>query len=52
MGKLHPEKVDVWTARGLAGKPFRLATVALANKSARVIWALLTRQENYRQPVA
>jgi len=52
MAKLHPEKVDIWTARMLAGKPFRLATVAMANKSARVIWALLTRQENYRQPVA
>ncbi len=52
MAKLHPEKVDIWTARMLAGKPFRLATVAMANKSARVIWVMLTRQENYRQPVA
>jgi transposase len=49
--KLHPEKVDIWTARMLAGKPVRLATVAMANKTARVIWAMLTRQENYRQPV-
>ena len=51
MAKLYPEKVDIWTARMLAGKPVRLATVAMANKTARVIWAMLTRQENYRQPV-
>lgn len=51
MAKLHPEKVDIWTARMLAGKPVRLATVAMANKTARVIWAMLTRQENYRQPI-
>lgn len=51
MAKLHPDKVDVWTARIVAGKPVRLATVAMANKSARVIWAMLTREENYRQPV-
>jgi hypothetical protein len=26
------------------------AVVALANKNARIIWALLTRGENYRPP--
>ncbi len=52
MAKRHPEKVDIWTAKVLAGKPFRLATVAMANKAARAIWAMLTRQEDYRQPVA
>ncbi len=52
MAKKHPEKVDIWTAKMLAGKPFRLATVAMANKAARAIWAMLTRQEDYRQPVA
>ena len=52
MAKRHPEKVDIWTTKILAGKPFRLATVAMANKSARAIWAMLTKQEEYRQPVA
>ncbi len=52
MAKRHPEKVDIWTAIMLAGKPFRLATVAMANKAARAIWAMLARQEDYRQPVA
>ena len=32
-------------------KPFRLATVAMANKSARIIWAILTKGEEYRQPI-
>ena len=52
MAKRHPEKVDMWTAKMLAAKPFRLATVAMANKAARVIWALLTKRVEYRQPVA
>ncbi len=35
----------------LAQKHFRLATVAMANKSARIIWAILTKREEYRQPI-
>lgn len=50
MGRKHPERIDIWSARILAGKPFRLATVAMANKSARIIWAILTKQQEYRQP--
>ena len=52
MGRKHPERIDIWSARILAEKPFRLATVAMANKSARVIWAILTKQQEYRQPAA
>jgi len=52
MAKNKPEKADIWTAKMLAEKPFRLATVAMANKSARIIWAILTKREEYRQPVA
>ena len=51
MAKNKPEKADIWTAKMLAEKPFRLATVAMANKSARIIWALLTKREEYRQPI-
>ncbi len=51
MAKNSPEKADTWTAKLLDEKPFRLATVAMANKSARIIWALLTKQEEYRQPI-
>jgi transposase len=35
-----------------ARKPRMLVTVALANKMARIIWALLVKQESYRAPVA
>ena len=52
MAKNRPEKADTWTAKMLAEKPFRLATVAMANKSARIIWAMLTKREVYRQPIA
>ena len=30
---------------------YNKAAVALANKNARIIWALLTRSENYRPPI-
>jgi transposase len=41
-----------WLEQMLARKPRMLVTVALANKMARIIWALLVKQENYRAPVA
>lgn len=34
----------------LARKPRMLVSVALANKMARMVWALLTRKEDYRAP--
>jgi len=34
----------------LARKPRMLVTVALANKTARIVWAVLTRNEVYRAP--
>ena len=37
-----------WIRGVLARRPTRLATVALANKMARVAWALMTREESYR----
>jgi transposase len=37
-----------WTRRLLERRPFRLATVALANKMARIAWALITRNEIYQ----
>ncbi|SFP96506.1 IS110 family transposase [Sphingomonas rubra] len=41
-----------WLEGMLARKPRMLVTVALANKMARTVWALLVRQEDYRAPVA
>jgi transposase len=40
-----------WLARMLARKPRMLVAIALANKMARKIWAMLTKQEEYRDPV-
>ena len=37
-----------WLEQMLARKPRMLVTVALANKMARIVWALLVKQENYR----
>ena len=37
-----------WTRAALERRPFRLVTVALANKMARIAWALMTRKEVYR----
>ena len=41
-----------WLEGMLARKPRMLVTVALANKMARTVWALLVRKEDYRAPVA
>jgi transposase len=46
--KYKPETVDPRLAKWLAHKPVRVATVAMANKSARVVWAIMTRGEIYR----
>src|SRR5262249_47318719 len=41
-------KEDLWLAKLLAAKPRKLVAVALANKMARIGWALMTRQEDFR----
>ena len=42
---------DPWLARMRARKPRRLVAVALANRMARIAWALMTKPERYRAPV-
>ena len=39
-----------WLARMLARKPRMLVAVALANKMARIAWALMRNKEVYREP--
>ena len=39
-----------WLSRMLARKPRMLVAIALANKMARMIWAMLVRNEDYRDP--
>jgi len=43
---------DSWLGRMLAKKPRMLVAIALANKMARGVWAMMTKQENYRDPTA
>ena len=40
-----------WLSRMLARKPKMLVAIALANKMARQIWAMLTKNEDYKDPV-
>jgi len=44
--------LTTWTRALLEKKPPRLVTVALANKMARVVWAVLTRGESFRLNLA
>jgi transposase len=41
-----------WLVKLTQRKPFRVTAVALANKMARIIWAMMTSGEVYRQPAA
>lgn len=41
-----------WLARMIARKPHMLVVVALANKMARMIWAITARETVYKNPVA
>ena len=41
-----------WLTRMRARKPRMFVAIALANKVARGLWAMITKQEDYRNPVA
>ena len=45
----HPEKYP-WLTALLARRPFKVVAVALANKMARIAWALLAKGGTYRAP--
>src|SRR5579863_2463188 len=47
---LRPRRATPWLAQLLARKPRKLAAVALANKMARILWAMMMTGEVYRQP--
>jgi len=40
-----------WIKTLLARRPARVAAVAMANKTARIAWAVLARNEIYQTPV-
>ena len=41
-----------WLVRLLARRTPKVAAVALANKNARMVWAIMTSGERYREPIA
>ena len=45
-----PGRASAWLLALLARRPRKLAAVALANKMARTVWAMMTSGEAYRQP--
>jgi transposase len=45
-----PGRTSPWLMQLLARKPKKLAAAALANKMARIIWAMLVSGEIYRRP--
>ena len=50
--KIHGTKHRPWLTALLARKPTKVAAIALANKLARMAWAMMARGERYKQPVA
>jgi transposase len=49
-GFRRPEK-NPWITSLLAKKPAKLVAVAVANKMARIAWAILAKGGSYRAPV-
>lgn len=48
----RPKPPSAWLARMLARKPTKVVAVALANKMARIAWALMKNKDVYREPLA
>jgi transposase len=46
--KTHPERAEGWLGKLAARRNVNIAAVALANKNARMAWALLARDRNYQ----
>jgi transposase len=46
----NPTRTGTWVRSLLERKSARVTTVAVANKTARMAWALLARGEDYRPP--
>jgi transposase len=52
IGAAKPGRTSPWLLQLLARKPKKLAAVALANKMARTLWAMMVSGEVYRRPQA
>jgi transposase len=50
--KIHGTKHRPWLTALLARRPTKVAAIALANKIARMAWAMMAKSERYKEPVA
>src|SRR5438046_7859753 len=50
--KIHGTKHRPWLTALLARRPAKVAAIALANKIARMAWAMMAKGERYKEPVA
>jgi transposase len=49
--KIHGTKQRPWLAKLLERRPTKVAAIALANKIARMAWAMMAKGERYREPL-
>jgi transposase len=50
--KVHGTRHRPWLTALLARRPAKVAAIALANKIARMVWAMMAKCESYKEPVA
>jgi transposase len=50
--RIHGTTHRPWLTALLARRPTKIAAIALANKIARMVWAMMARGERYKEPVA
>jgi transposase len=50
--KIHGTRRRPWLTALLARRPTKVAAIALANKIARMAWAIMAKDERYKEPAA
>jgi transposase len=50
--KIHGTQHRPWLTALLARRPTKVAAIALANKIARMVWAVMVKGERYKEPAA